>query len=338
MSKAQSRAKLESVILGLGRPLFQLVSTIYSILIYGLPLLFVALAYNLLNGSGWRWIVLAIAPMAYAAVMAFVSAMLSLPHQSAIVPGTFPRDLNCRIYFHRRLYGTCWTALYYCKPVYALCLSVPILKWLVFRGFGYRGSLDFAIYPDTWVRDLPLLSFGKGAYLSNRATIGTNIALVNGSILVDRITVEEGACVGHLAMLAPGVRVGKLAEVGVGCAIGIRTQIGQRAFVGPTCAIEHGVNIGADAKIGGMSVMGSCTRVHDGLVLPIGSLIPGRRILKTPEDLRDFVSSSSAVQNAAGPDFETDAIDHSELDQKVSQCRDIFWRGRWNMTPSHQLK
>jgi hypothetical protein len=117
MSKTQSNATEESVILGLGRPLFQLISTVYSILIYGLPLLFVAWAYNLLNSSGWRWIVLVIAPMTYAAMMAFVSAVLSLPHQSAIVPVLFPRDLNCRIYFHRRLHGTCWTALYCCKPV-----------------------------------------------------------------------------------------------------------------------------------------------------------------------------------------------------------------------------
>jgi carbonic anhydrase/acetyltransferase-like protein (isoleucine patch superfamily) len=338
MSKSQSKTAQESVILGLGQPLYLFISTTYSVLIYGLPLLFVAWTCSLLSGSEWRWLALVIAPMTYAALMAFVSGVLSLPHQKAIVPGTFPRDLNCRIYFHRRLYGTCWTALYYCKPAYALCLSVPILKWLVFRGFGYRGSLDFAIYPDTWIRDLPLLCFGKGAYLSNRATIGTNIALVNGSILVDRITVEEGACVGHLAMLAPGVSVGKLAEVGVGCAIGIRTQIGQRASVGPTSAVEHGVSIGAGVKIGGMSVMGSCTKVYDGLVLPIGSLIPGRRILKTPEDFKDFVSSSSTIHNSTVPDHEMDAIDHSGPDREASQCRDIFWRGRWNMAPSHQLK
>ena len=33
----------------------------------------------------------------------------------------------------------------------------------VFRIFGYRGSMDFTIYPDTWIRDLPLLDFGEGA-------------------------------------------------------------------------------------------------------------------------------------------------------------------------------
>jgi carbonic anhydrase/acetyltransferase-like protein (isoleucine patch superfamily) len=328
MSKTQSKTAHETVMLGLGQPLYLFLSTVYSILIYGLPLLFVAWTYSLLSGSQWRWLALILAPMTYAAMMAFVSGVLSLPHQRAIVPGTFPRDLNCRIYFHRRLYGTCWTALYYCKPVYALCLSVPILKWMVFRGFGYRGSLDFAIYPDTWVRDLPLLSFGKGAYLSNRATIGTNIALVNGSIMVDRITVGEGACVGHLAMLAPGVSVGKLAEVGVGCAIGIRSQIGQRASISPTSAIEHGVNIGEGAKVGSMSYIGSCTKVHDGLVLPAGSLIPGRRNLKTSQDVREFVSCSSRIHIAPSEEFATASNGISPIDQTTAQCRDLFWRGR----------
>lgn len=328
MSKSQSKTAQESVILGLGQPLYLFFSTVYSIATYGLPLLIVAWTYSLLSGSHWRWLALILAPMAYAALMAFVSAVLSLPHQSAIVPGTFPRDLNCRIYFHRRLYGTCWTALYYCKPVYALCLSVPILKWLVFRGFGYRGSLDFAIYPDTWVRDLPLLSFGKGAYLSNRATIGTNIALVKGSILVDRITVDEGACVGHLAMLAPGVYIGKQAEVGVGCAIGIRTQIGQKASISPTSAIEHGVNIGGGVKVGSMSYIGSCTKVHDGLVLLAGSLIPGRRNLRTQEDLREFVSCSRTIQDDAERDFGTTVLESPEVNQMTAQLRNIFWRVR----------
>jgi hypothetical protein len=69
------------------------------------------------------------------------------------------------------MYGLCWTSLYYCKPVYHFCLCVPWLKALVFRLFGYRGDLNFTVYPDTWIRDLPLLDFGKGAYISNRATL-----------------------------------------------------------------------------------------------------------------------------------------------------------------------
>jgi hypothetical protein len=76
---------------------------------------------------------------------------------------------------------------------------------MVFRLFGYRGSMNFTIYPDTWIRDLPLLKFEDGVYVSNRATLGTNMVLSNGFLLVGEITLRAKALVGHLAMLAPGV-------------------------------------------------------------------------------------------------------------------------------------
>src|SRR5690606_32657555 len=100
-----------------------------------------------------------------------ISGLLSCPFQSAIIPGRFPRDLGESIYARRRLYGLCWTLVYYCKPVYAGWLAVPALKRLLFRLFGYRGPTDFTVYPDTWIRDLPLLHFGSGVYVANRATL-----------------------------------------------------------------------------------------------------------------------------------------------------------------------
>jgi hypothetical protein len=50
---------------------------------------------------------------------------------------------------------------------------------LAFRLLGHRGSLDFKVDPDTWIRDLPLRDLGPGAYVSNRATLGTNMVLSN---------------------------------------------------------------------------------------------------------------------------------------------------------------
>ena len=73
----------------------------------------------------------------------------------------------------------CWTSLYYCAPAYYLCLSLRPLKALAFRLLGHRGSLDFKVDPDTWIRDLPLRDLGPGAYVSNRATLGTNMVLSN---------------------------------------------------------------------------------------------------------------------------------------------------------------
>lgn len=55
-------------------------------------------------------------------------------------------------------------------------------------------------------------------YLSNRATIGTNMCNIDGTILVAPIRIGRGAMVGHLAMIGPGATLGKKAEIGVGVA------------------------------------------------------------------------------------------------------------------------
>lgn len=129
--------------------------------------------------------------MVWMLVFLVVASVLSLPHQFAVTPGKVRRDVNNPMYFHPRLYGLCWTSVFYNKPVYYVCLTVPFLKWIVFYLFGYRGSMNFTIYPDTWVRDLPILKFEDGVYVSNRATLGTNIVLTNGFLLVGGITLRQ---------------------------------------------------------------------------------------------------------------------------------------------------
>lgn len=71
------------------------------------------------------------------------------------------------------------------------------------------------VYPDTWIRNLPL-EIGECAQVPNRATLGTNMCLHDGTILVDEVRIGEGALIGHLSMIAPGAVIGDHAEVGVG--------------------------------------------------------------------------------------------------------------------------
>jgi hypothetical protein len=149
--------------------------------IFGTPALIAWLPVCLLPGL-WSLAGVFVAPLVYAIVFPLVAGVLSRLFCNGIVPGKFPRDLSHPIYRQRRYYGLCWTALYYCKPVYYVCLTIPCLKWLTFRLFGYRGQMDFTVHPDTWIRDLPLLDLGKGAYVANRATLGTNMPLKNGKI------------------------------------------------------------------------------------------------------------------------------------------------------------
>lgn len=228
------------------------------------------------NAANFQWLTLIFLPVLWSAGFVAVAGLLSLPHQFAIRPGKFRRDVCDRIYFHRRIYGLCWTAVYYNKPVYWLCLSVPWFKWFTFRLFGYRGSMNFTVYPDTWIRDLPLLQLEDGVYVSNRATLGTNIVLSNGFLLVDRITLGEKSLVGHLTMLAPGAQLQANAEVAVGCAVGIKSKLGRGSFVGPCSVIEHGVSFGNHASVGTHSYIGSGSVVPDHFKLPPATVVSPR--------------------------------------------------------------
>ena len=250
--------------------IFPWISVAYLTLIYGLP---TACATFVWRSSPWA------APPAWIVLFLVVAGALSLPHQGAVRPGKFRRDLNDLAYFHRRLYGLCWTAVYYNTPAYYVCLSVPPLKWMTFRLFGYRGSMNFTVYPDTWIRDLPLLDFEDGVYVSNRATLGTNIVLGNGTLLVGGITLRENALVGHLAVLGPGVEMEADAEVGVGAAIGLRAKLQESSFVGARCGIAHGVLVGRNVTIGPHSYVDNAAVIHDGVKLPARSTIASRSIV-----------------------------------------------------------
>jgi carbonic anhydrase/acetyltransferase-like protein (isoleucine patch superfamily) len=236
--------------------LFRWLCPAYLLAIFGLPS---AVAFVLARNFAGA----VFAVPAWAVAFLLVAGVLSLPHQFAVRPGKFRCDVRTRMYFHRRMYGLCWTAVYYNKPVYFLCLSIPLLKRITFRLFGYRGSMNFTIYPDTWIRDLPVLRFADGAYISNRATLGTNIIFKNGFILVGPITLGEKALVGHLSMIGPGVKVESNAEIGVGSVVGISATIEESAFIGPCSGIGHGARIGRRASIGHNSVIDSGAQVGD---------------------------------------------------------------------------
>jgi carbonic anhydrase/acetyltransferase-like protein (isoleucine patch superfamily) len=278
------------------RAIFFTLSPLYLLSIFGVPFAICASLYLFAPSLSFRLLVLVVMPILYSILYLLIAALLSLPHQRAIVAGRFPRDVGHPIYFHRRLYGLCWTSVYYFVPIYHVALSLPLLKTLLFRLFGYRGDMGFTTYPDTWIRDLPLLRLGKGAYLSNKSTIGTNIALADGSILVEPVTIEDGALVGHLAMLAPGVEIRRDAEVGVGVCIGLKSIIGEGVKINPGCSIEHGVKIGAHAKVGSVTYIASAVTVAPDIIVPGGVTIPARTRIRTQEEAQFFAGHIEAAK------------------------------------------
>jgi carbonic anhydrase/acetyltransferase-like protein (isoleucine patch superfamily) len=260
--------------------LFPGINFSYLALICGLPTIVTVFAWK--ESGSFQLLAAFFLPLVWTLTFLLTAGLLSLSHQFSVRPGKFRRDVSDRFYFHRRLYGLCWAAVFYNKPAYFLCLSFPLLKWITFRLFGYRGTMNFTVYPDTWIRDLPILTFEDGAYVSNRATLGTNAVRSNGFLLVAPITLRSKALVGHLAMLAPGVELGPGAEVAVGVSVGIKAKLSSGSFVGPCCAIGHGVRLGQNAAIGAYSVIESGSVILDDVKLPTATVIPTRtRIVDT---------------------------------------------------------
>jgi carbonic anhydrase/acetyltransferase-like protein (isoleucine patch superfamily) len=281
--------------------LFPILSFCLLTAIFGVPLLLLYMCLDMVKGSLWICPALLVAPLLYTVCFVLTAGVLSLPFRSGIIVGKFPRDLRHRVYRKRRLYGLCWTSVYYFKPLYYLCLSIPCLKWLLFRLFGYKGSMNFTIYPDTWIRDLPLLSFGEGTYVSNRVTLGTNLALSNGQILVDKITCRRKSLVGHLALVGLGTEIGEGAEIGMRCEIGIRCSIGRGALVQPTSGLNHHCTIGENAVIGSRSHLELAAQVGPGIKIPPGSFVPGRSKILTQSDANALAPAGTAVRATQYP-------------------------------------
>ena len=115
---------------------FHLLQLVIFTFVFGVPTALIAGLYTWADGSWIRFLVLVVAAPVWLATYALACGVASLPFTSAVKPGTFPRDLADAAYRGRRLYGLCWTCLYYLSAAYHLVLAFPVLKWAVFRLFG----------------------------------------------------------------------------------------------------------------------------------------------------------------------------------------------------------
>ena len=261
-------------------------------LVYGLPALALFWIFTRPLPSWAFGIIFVTSPLLFSALVITVAGALSLPCQPAVRRILIPRDLGNPIYTMRRLYGVALCAVLYFRPVFNLVLQVPPLKVILFRLFGYRGSMRFTIYPDTWIRDLRLVHFGEDAYISNRVTVGTNIVLNDGQLYVDGVTVGRRSTIGHLTMLAPGVWIGEGSEIGVGCAVGLRARVGNGTRIAPTCAIDHAACIGDRVRIGPGCYIGARARIHDGVRLPPRSVVAKDAVITVEDDLPNSATAT----------------------------------------------
>lgn len=272
----------------LRRSLTDLLCYLLPIAAYAVPVLLCVELFRM-SPEHIHWMVLVLEPPLF--VLAFIMpvGLVAWSVRKGIVPGKFPRDTGHAIYSKRRIYGICWTTVFYCKPIYFLVLNSRWLRRLTFSLFGYQGNSDFTVYPDVWIRDLPLLDLGPNVYLSNRCTIGTNICHMNKTISVDRISIGANAVIGHLAMIAHGSRIGNFSEVGVACGVGINVEIGDHVHIGPMCMLNHYARIGDHVRVGTRCYVGAGARIADGTTIPPGTVIPDRAIISSEEDVHRYL-------------------------------------------------
>lgn len=268
--------------------LFIFLAPVYLFIIGCLPIGVCYVLYLATSNFIVQTIIVSLSPIIYVLCFILFAGVLSIPHRKFIIAGRFPRKLGDKIYFHRRLYGLCLTTVYYFTPIFFIALSFSPLKKILFRLWGYQGNPNFVTYPDTWIRDVALLQIGEGAYLSNKATIGTNIVQHDGTILVDSIKIGDRSVVGHLTMIGPGVVMGKDVEVNPGCVIGLHTFLDDGVVVKAYSGIDSFVKIGARTVIGSMTYIGAGVTIAPNLTIPPGISIPAKTKITCQEDVAFF--------------------------------------------------
>jgi len=294
MSRAQTQP-----ISSVRRRLYRPIALAYSMMIVAGPLALEGVAAHALSLSA-LWM-LVFGPIIYVVLFPCIAGFLSIAHRGSIIPGRFPTDVGHPTYFHRRLYGLCWTLVYYSGPIYAIVLGWPWLRSFVLWLFGYRGAASAVFYPDTWIRDLPLLELGDGAYLSNKATLGTNVILMNREILVQRIRIGDRSLVGHLVIVGTGVQIGHNVEIGLATSLGVGTTVEDGARVGPCCGIEHRVRIGRGARVGARSYVGSRAVIGADVHIPADTRIASGTRIMSSSDLDRLNSSRDSMKAEVEP-------------------------------------
>ena len=265
--------------------------------IYTLPLAITASPLFFFESVTVRFCFFLLSPFIYISTYLLTAGFFCIPFRPGIVAGKFPRNLSHPVYGARRGFGVCWSSVYYFTPVYFAALSIGPLKRALFRMFGYKGSMNFTIYADSWIRDLPLLTFGEGAYISNKATLGTNLCLKSGDILVGPISIARKGLVGHLAIVGLGSTLAEEAEVGIGVAFGLKCYLGKHSKIAPSSAVNHGTHIGDNCSIGAASYIGVKCVIKDNVNLHAGANIPAGAIISSQDEAERFYSSETQLLN-----------------------------------------
>ena len=192
-----------------------------------------------------------------------------------IKPGAFLHQTENQDYRDRLTYTKAFRKFAYNPAVLNEIFSDSELKEKFFRTFGYKGALDFTIYPNCWLRDLPMLDIGSGSYLADGILLGTNQVSTDQKVLkVGKITIGERCVFDQQCKVGYNSRIGNDCIIGIQTAIGLKCKMGNNVKVGEATTIRHSVTIGDDVTIGAETQIGNFVIIDEGVEVPEFSRIP----------------------------------------------------------------
>jgi len=193
----------------------------------------------------------------------------------SIRPGKVRRDGSDPVYEARREYTRRLRRFVYDPAAMNTILTSPELKERFFRTFGYTGSLDFTIYPNAWLRDLPLLDIGAGAYLADGIVLGTNqVTRDQSELRVGPIGIGARTIFDQRCMVGLGATIGADCVIGIQSLVGLGSTIGDGTTVSGNTRICHYARIGRGVTLGYDVFVGLGAEVADGVVVPDCARIP----------------------------------------------------------------
>ena len=200
------------------------------------------------------------------------------PFQEAvknIKPGKFKRDKNTFDYKCRIIYTETLRKYVYHPSLMNEILMSSELKEVFFRTFGYKGQINFTIYPDAWLRDLPLLEIGPRAYIGDGIVLGTNqVSRDQNFITVGKIRIGTNTIIDQRVAIGYSTDIGADCALGFDSSVGIKSKIGDRTIINEKSIVAHGVTIGRNVKIDQGCLIGSMSIIEDNCRIESGRNIP----------------------------------------------------------------
>lgn len=192
-----------------------------------------------------------------------------------IKPGVFERDPDSKDYQDRLIYTREFRKFIYNPAVMNVILSNRELKLSFFRTFGYQGSIDFTIYPNCWLRDLPCLDIGKDTYLADGILLGTNQVSTDQKVLrVGKIRIGERCVFDQDCKLGYNSTIGNDCIIGIQTAIGLKTRMGNNVKIGESSRIRHGNRFGDNVVLGSECQVGNFCIFDEGVELEEFTQVP----------------------------------------------------------------